>query len=74
MASSILALNSLEDNMHDYVVKNYGQDDIVVDNAICIRPGCYDVVSEVMLWEILTENRQARLAVWRLGENILDWS
>jgi len=60
--------------MHDYVVKNCGQEVIEVDNAIIIRPGCYDVVSEVMLWEILTENRQARLAVWKLGQNILDWS
>ena len=60
--------------MHDYVIKNYGQETIEVEGAIIIRPGCYDVVSETILWDMLTENRKARLAVWKLGQNILDWS
>ena len=60
--------------MHDYVVKNCGEELIEVKGAVRILPGQYDVVSEVVLWEILTENRKARLAVWKLGQNILDWS
>ena len=58
--------------MSDYVVRNYGPDDISIPKELLLRAKQTTIVSWTMLWKILNACKGRAVIVYELGECLLD--